>query len=72
MFIPAPRNSQDNALPMFGGGRSPATPCACVNDSGNGNDGYDQGNRKDGDDHACPSWSQGCPSGTLRWIRRVR
>ena len=27
LFIPSPRNSQDNRLPSFSGGKSPATPC---------------------------------------------
>ena len=58
LFIPAPRNSQDNVLPQFKGGRSPATPCTCVNGNGNGTDGCDQGHRSGGDGQACLWWSQ--------------
>ena len=63
LFIPAPRNSQDNQLPEFKGGRSPATPCTCVNGNGNGKNGCDQGNRAGGDGQACLWWSQGCSIG---------
>ena len=58
LFIPSPRNSQDNVLPQFKGGRSPATPCTCVNGNGNGTDGCDQGLRSGGDGQACLWWSQ--------------
>ena len=36
LFIPTPRNSQDNVLPQFTRGKSPATACTCTNGNGNG------------------------------------
>ena len=36
LFIPTPRNSQDNVLPQFTHGKSPATACTCTNGNGNG------------------------------------
>ena len=36
LFIPTPRNSQDNVLPQFTHGKSPATACTCTNGNGDG------------------------------------
>ena len=53
-------------LPQFKGGRSPATPCTCVNGNGNGTDGCDEGLRGGGGGQACLWWSQGCSIGCAK------
>merc|ERR1719375_2129384 len=63
LFIPTPRNSQDNVLPQFTHGKSPATACTCTNGNGNGKVGCDQGLRGKADGQACLWWSQGCSIG---------
>lgn len=66
LFIPAPRNSQDNVLPQFANGKSPATPCTCTNGNGNGKEGCDRGLRGKADGQACLWWSQGCSIGCAK------
>ena len=66
LFIPPPRNSQDNILPDFVGGRSPKTPCTCSNGNGNGKVGCDQGLRGKADGQNCLWGSQGCSIGCAK------
>jgi hypothetical protein len=66
LFIPPPRNSQDNVLPQFANGRSPATPCTCTNGNGNSKEGCDRGLRGQADGQACLWWSQGCSIGCAK------
>jgi hypothetical protein len=66
LYIPTPRNSQDNVLPQFANGRSPATPCTCVNGNGNGKEGCERGLRGQADGQSCLWWSQGCSIGCAK------
>ena len=63
LFIPTPRNSEDNALPQFAGGKSPTTACTCTNGNGNTKEGCDRGLRAAADGQNCLWWSQGCSIG---------
>eukprot|EP00054_Salpingoeca_dolichothecata_P014592 m.82724 g.82724 ORF g.82724 m.82724 type:complete len:404 (-) comp21070_c0_seq3:238-1449(-) len=66
LFIPTPRNANDQYLSTFADGRSPATPCTCANGIGGpsaGKTGCNQGIRSHGGGQPCLWWSQGCSIG---------
>ena len=67
LYWPTPRNSIDNVLPEYKGGKSPTQGCTCSNGNGDLNTGCDLGLRgtSEGlsDGQSCLWWSQGwiCP-----------